>query len=161
MSKSGNSKTTAVALTKNSDVPSVLQAIEAKIQSIEKITTTPWQATTKCESFGNRNLRDETKLENLARALSALRGKKREYDAAFTDSRENLGMGKTNYPAFVDDGCTIEQWHHDIVLRMNIIEQEETLNKLNKHKAAMTKFLSEEDQKAAVINDFMNDFINK
>lgn len=146
-------KETGVAtLTVESSVPSVLSTLDAKISSLKKVVDTPYKTTGNLDGFGD--IKQETKIENLIRANSMVRSKA----AAYADSIVDLDLGSA--PAFSISGGDVEAWKQDIKLRIAIIQHKETYDKLTAYKEKMSKFLSEADQKA-ILMDEMAAFISK
>jgi len=127
-------------------VPDVLDALNKKIASLKHIEESKYKTTGILEQFGD--IKAEMKIENLIRAYSSIIGREKLYNEAAAQ----LGRGKS-YPAFVVSGGNAEDWKNDITLRINILEHKETLDKLNAFKEKMSKFLSEEDQKAILMKE--------
>jgi hypothetical protein len=139
-------KATTALMVKGQDVPSVLQILEEKISSLKHITDTVYKTTGNLEGFGT-NIQKEMKVENLIRAFGSVMARSEVYNAAAK------ALGQKTYPAFEVSGGDMEAWKHDIILRINIINHQETLDKLNGYKEKMSKFLSEEDQKSMLLKE--------
>ena len=142
-------KSTAIMLSKNAEVPQVLETLEKKLASLKEIVETPYKTQGNLEGFGD--IKAETKVENLIRAFSSVRGREDAYNKAAKELSINT------YPAFNISGGDAAAWKSDITLRIAIIEQKTTYDKLNNYKERMAKFLSEEDQKEMLIKEMMND----
>lgn len=134
----------AVAVTDN--VPSVLDALNAEIASLKHIQETQYK-TTGLPGMDFGNIKEEKVLDNLYRLASALVGKKHFYEKGM----EWLGIN--TYPPFRWSGYSIEEWRDDILLRIAVLEHKDRLDKLNEFKDKMSKFLSEEDQKAILFKE--------
>jgi len=145
------SEKTEVALI-DAGVPQVLQLLNDKIASLKHIEETVYKTTGNLEGFGD--LTKETKLENLIRAYSSVFLREKHYNEAAAD------LGLKRYPAFSISGGNTKQWKHDIELRINIITHKESLDKLNGYKEKMSKFMSEAEQKAILIQE-MTEFFGK
>lgn len=147
-----NNKATTALMVKGQDVPSVLQVLEEKIASLKHITDTVYKTTGNLEGFST-NIQKEMKVENLIRAFGSVMARSEVYNGAAK------ALGQKTYPAFEVSGGDMEAWKHDINLRINIINHQETLDKLNGYKEKMSKFLSEEDQKSMLLKE-MADFMS-
>ena len=141
---------TTVALTGN--VPEVLVILEEKLKALKTIEETAWKCPTNLDGFGN--IQSEMKIENLIRAYSSVKMREEGYTKAAIE------LGLKTYPAFNINGCNVEQWKHDIDLRIQIINHKETFDKLTTFKDKMSSFLSAEDQKGILMKE-MSDFLTK
>lgn len=143
---SGKKKDSSVALVKkDAGVPEILSALDREIKSLEHITDTVYKTTGRLTGFND--IKTETKVENLIRAFSSVLGKSKMYGDAIAE------LGLPIAPQFTIDGGTVEDWKHDITLRINIINHKDKLDKLNEYKNKMSKFLSEQDQKAMLMEE--------
>jgi len=120
-------------------IPDVLEMIKEKIKSFKGIETTKFKTAGKLSGFGDINT--ETKVDNLIKAYSSVKGRSEAYAAAAKD------LGVDTFPEFVLDGGTASDWKHDINLRIQIITHKEELDKYKALEEEATKFLSQEDQK--------------
>lgn len=136
---------TAVAVVGNAGVPEVLSLLDQKINSLKHITDSVYRTTGQLQGFGD--IKSETKIENLIRAFSMVRGKSDAYASAAKE------LGLTTVPAFSVDGGNVDDWKQDIILRINIISHKEQLDKLTEYKNKMSKFLSEADQKEILMKE--------
>jgi hypothetical protein len=109
-----------------------------------------YKTTGNLDGFGD--IKQETKLENLIRAFSSVKGREKAYDDAAKD------LGLTTYPQFSISGGTAADWKQDIVLRIDIITHKDKLDKLNDYKEKMSKFLSAEDQKTMLLKEMTEFF---
>jgi hypothetical protein len=134
-----------VALMDTTNVPSILQALEAKIKSLDHVSDSKYKTSGNLEGFGD--IKKETNVGNLIKAFSSVRGR----GAAYNDAASDLGI--TTFPVFEISGGSVSDWKQDITLRINILTHKETLDKLNSYKEKFQKFLSEEDQKAMLLNE--------
>ena len=141
MSKKNN---TELALS-NSQVPDVLSLLDKQIAGLKKIADSVYKTTGQLTGFGD--IKQELKLENLIRAFSMVKGKENAYNEAAKE------LGLASYPQFSIDGGTAADWKQDILLRIEIITHKDKLDKLNAYKEKMSKFLSEEDQKAMLMKE--------
>jgi len=133
-----------------SQVPDVLTLLDKQIAGLKKIADSVYKTSGVLEVFGD--IKVETKLENLIRAHSMVINKEEAYN------RSAKILGLTTYPQFSISGGTSKDWEQDILLRIDIITHKKKLDKLNAYKERMSKFLSEEDQKAMLLKE-MAEFI--
>lgn len=141
MSKKNNTELALVS----KDVPNVLELLDKEIAGLKKIADSIYKTTGALTGFGD--IKQEMKLENLIRAFSMVKGKENAYNEAAKE------LGLTTYPQFSIDGGTSADWKQDILLRIEIITHKDKLDKLNAYKEKMSKFLSEEDQKAMLMKE--------
>ena len=137
-------KTTDVALI--SDVPSVLDKLNAEISSLKKIEESVYKTTGKVDGLGI-DIKTELKVDNLIKAFSSISGRAKAYGEAAQE------LGQKSVPQFTVGGGTVDEWKSDIMLRIDIINHKEKLDKLKGFKDKMSKFLSEEDQKAILLKE--------
>ena len=142
---SNDKKTTALAVNgiDLKDTISILAKLDEQLSQLKKIEETPYKAGTNLEGFGD--VRVEQKIENLGRAFSMVRGK----NDAYVNAMEELG--ETEYPVFTISGGTVEDWKHDIKLRLQITKQEVRSKALKEAKDKISKFMSEEEQKKSIL----------
>ena len=141
-----NKKKNEVALSSNTlSVPAVLERLNAEVAKLKHISDSVYKTSGTLTGFGD--LKNETKIENLVRAFSMVRGK----ENAYNDAAKELELKQ--YPQFTVDGGTAADWKQDILLRINILEHKDKLDKLNAYKEKMSQFLSAEDQKAIVLKE--------
>lgn len=119
-------------------VPDVLTILNDKLKSLKAVTECSYKTSGNLEGFGD--IKNETKVENLIRAFSSVRGKETAYNAAAKE------LGLTTYPAFSVSGGNSEDWKQDILLRKAVIEHADTQKKLEDLSSKAQKFLSEKDQ---------------
>jgi len=148
MSKS--SKPTELTLT--TGTPDALKVINEKIAALKHIEESVYKTNGELEGFGN--IKNELKLENLIRAYSVVRAKEKAYDEAAKE------LGLKTFPQFSVGSGTAEDWKKDILLRIEIINHKDTLDKLTSFKTRMEGFLSEQDKKALLLKE-MEDFLSK
>jgi len=143
--------TTAVALM-NTSIPEVIEVLNQKLAALKHINECVYKTNGEMKPFGN--LKDEMKVENLIRMYSSIRSREKTYNEAAAE------MGLKSYPVFSDNG-TAADWKQDILLRKDIIEQKETLDKLNEFKAKASKFVSEEQQQQMLLKEMADFFAKK
>jgi len=141
------------ALARIDEVPEVLTLLDQEIGKLKAVTESVYKTTGNLEGFGD--IKTETKIENLIRAFSSVKGREKAYD----DAAKHLGL--TTYPAFSISGGNAADWEKDIRLRIDVITHSDKLAKLNEYKDKMSKFLSAEDQKAMLLKDMTEYFKNK
>ncbi len=130
------------------EVPNVLDKLNQKIKGMEKIADSVYKTNGKPVIGGQTfDIKVATDKKELVKAYAVLKHKKTSYD----DAQFELGIGAIE--PFTEQGSTLDEWKDDIKLRINIIEQEGTLKKLNEYKEKFSKFLSEEDQKSILMKE--------
>ena len=141
---------TAVAIINGSNVIDSLAQIDEKLKSLKHITDSTYKTSMSLPGFPN--LKDETSVTALIKALSSVNGREKAYNEA-------AGLvGLTSYPAFSEGGGTTKDWIQDIQLRIAIINSKETHDKLQEYKTKMSTFLSQQDQKN-MLEQEMNNFL--
>ena len=146
-------KETSNALAINTPTMDVLEVLNKKISDLREVTECSYKTSGQLEGFGD--IKTETKVENLIRAFSSVRGREKAYE----DAAKELGL-KT-YPAFTVNGGNSESWKSDILLRKAVIEHADELKKLNEYKEKISRFMSEADQKAQLLKEMTDYFSNK
>ena len=136
---------TEVALGTQFDVPSIIQVLDAKLNSMKHITESKYRTSGTLDGIGD--IKKETKIENLIRAYASIIAREEVYNKAAIE------LGITTYPTFEANGSSSEDWKRDIKLRIDIINQKETADKLTEYKDKMSKFLSAEDQKNMLMTE--------
>lgn len=151
MSK-GQKNTSAVA-TVDTAIPTIVSMLEQKLTEIKKITDSPYKTSGQFSANGiTLDLKSETKIERLVEAFAAAKSRSK----AVTDAQIELGV-KTMSEYRVG-GFPLDDWKHDIKLRIAIIEQEETTKKLSSYKEKFAALMTQEDQKALLIQQFQAEF---
>jgi hypothetical protein len=141
-------------ISKGTPVPDILKKLDEEIAKLKHVAETPYKTTGQLEGFGD--LTKETKIPNLIRAFSMIRGKERAYNEAAED------LGLTTYEPFTISGGNGEQWKADIQLRIAVINHKDQLDKLTEYKKKFTEYLSKEDQFGMLIGNMVNDLgLNK
>lgn len=133
------------AIAKTGDVASVINVLDAKIKSLDHISDSKYKTSNKLDGFGD--IKSETKIDNLIKAYSSIKGREK----AYTEAAEDMGL--TTYPQFEVNGSTADEWKSDIMLRIAIINHKDTLDKLTAYKEKMQQFMSKEEQKAALLQE--------
>jgi hypothetical protein len=136
---------TEVALGTQFDVPSIIQVLDAKLNSMKHITESKYRTSGTLDGIGD--IKKETKIENLIRAYASIIAREEVYN------RAAIELGITTFPTFEANGSSSEDWKRDIKLRIDIINQKETADKLTEYKDKMSKFLSAEDQKNMLMTE--------
>lgn len=140
-----STRATEVALGTQFDVPSIIQVLDAKLNSMKHITESKYRTSGTLDGIGD--IKKETKIENLIRAYASIIAREEVYN------RAAIELGITTYPTFEANGSSSEDWKRDIKLRIDIINQKETADKLTEYKDKMSKFLSAEDQKNMLMTE--------
>lgn len=133
-------------------VPSVIEKLDEKLDSLKHITETKYRTSGVIE--GVTDIKKETSIETLVRGLASIMVRKESYDRAAKE------LGLTTYPQYQIGGCSLEDWTHDIKFRIDVLTHKETTDKLKEYRDKMSKFLSEQDQKQMLLNE-MSSFLKK
>lgn len=150
-------KKNELAVLNQKDALPLIAALDKKLQAMEQVRTTSWKTNGNIsEDFPD--IREERDNTNLIKALSVVRVRATAYNEAAESSEANFGMSLKAFPVWKHNGFTLEEWHHDIVLRYKINNQEETEQKIKKHRDALKEFVSKEERKANAIKEIINDF---
>jgi hypothetical protein len=151
MARKATPKATEVALGTQFDVPSIIQVLDAKLNSMKHITESKYRTSGVLDGIGD--IKKEVKIENLIKAYASIIAREEVYN------RAAIELGITTYQTFEANGSTSEDWKRDIKLRIDIINQKETADKLAEYKDKMSKFLSAQDQKNMLMAE-MTSFLN-
>ena len=149
MTKKAN-KNNSLALSTADGARGMLTILNEKIAALKHIEESVYKTGGNLEEFGD--IKAETKVENLIRAFSSVRGR----ENAYNDAAKELGL-KT-YPVYTVNGGNAEDWKKDILLRKAIIEHKDELDTLNAFKAKAADFLSKEDQQMMLIDEMKKHF---
>lgn len=128
----------------------ILDKLDLEISQLKAIETTTWKTNGDLEGFGN--IKSEKKIENLIRAYSFVLAKSKFYNESA------LALGVKTFPVFTIGG-TLEEWEHDIKLQISIVSHQDKYDKLKKAKDALSKFLSEDEQKMAILKEVAEMFV--
>ena len=136
------------------NVPAQLEIIKAKIEKLAFVSETPYKTGGVLDTFGD--IKTMTKIEDLIKAYSAVKNR----EISYNDAAKDLGLKKpgSQYPVFSANGFAASVWLEDIKLRISVINQKETYDKLKAIENKMSQFLSDEDKKALAMKE-MNDLI--
>jgi len=126
-------------------VPDVLSILNDKLNTLKVVTECAYKTSGNLEGFGD--IKVETKLANLIRAFSSVKGREIAYNDAAKD------LGRTTYPAFEISGGNTSDWKQDIKLRIAVIEHADTQKKLQDLSDKAKSFLTAEDQYKIFLRD--------
>lgn len=145
MTKKAN-KTEVLVIDNNNlpAVPTMLEKLKEELNGLKAITETSYKTDGNVEGFGN--IQNETKVENLIRAWSAVKNKAN----AYADAANDLGL--STFPAFKIGNSTPEAINHDIKLRMAVIKHADRKAELDALVKEGEKFLTEKDQYQIYLN---------
>lgn len=147
MTKKG-SKNTAVAIKSQfdlKDTAGILEKLDGALAELKRVEESPYKTSGQLDGFGD--IKSETKIDNLIKAFSSVKGRAN----AYTDASVDLGI-KT-CPAFNVNGGSVDDWKHDIMLRIEIITYKEKYDKLKSAKEKLAVFLTEEERKIAILSE--------
>lgn len=151
MAKTKNNQVAVIG--NNQSIPDLIEFIKTQEKALEHIAETNYRNSTDLkEPFGD--IKTETKIENLIKAWASIKGKEKAYNEAAKD------LELKAFPQFVRNGNTAEDWKHNIMLRIAVINNADEIKKLKEFKDKLSKFVSEEDQKAMLIKE-MADYFKK
>lgn len=137
-----------LALDSQFSVPDVITVLDEKLKALKHVTDTKYRTSGVLDGIGD--IKSETKIDALIRALGSVMAREEIYNRA----AEELGL--TTYPSFQINGCSVADWKHDIRFRIDVINHKETADKLKEYRDKMSKFLSEQDQKNMLMNEMAN-----
>jgi hypothetical protein len=135
-----------VALTFTSNqVPDMIKVLEDKLAAFDGISESNYRTSGQIDGLGD--IKTMTDLSSLIRANGMIMQSEEYYN----QSAQAMGLDK--YPQFSYKGNTAEDWKKDIKLRYDLINQKETIDKLNHFKSKLETFLSEEDKKNMLLKE--------
>ena len=133
-------------------VPKAIKTIEEKLKAIKKITSQSNK--TNGKFYWNPNYQHGTPINLFSVKDISLLTNMHQYirtkHVAYAESAKELGLKE--YPAFTWLDYTYEEWDFDIKMRIAIIKQHTTVAKLERGKAALEKFLTEEHQIESIVS---------
>lgn len=135
---STKTKTTALAV---NGVLGGIELVNQRIADLKHIQESVYKTSGKVTGFPG-NIQTETNVSELVKLYSSVRARKQSYDA----SADELGI--QSLPVFRVDGGTLEDFAHDVKLRIAIIQNKETLDELNAIKKEFTELMDKEDRMA-------------
>ena len=154
-----SNKNVAVSSAKSS-VPAVIttaqnaseaiKVIEQKLAQFTAVSETPYKTGGKLNLplTGKTISLDQAKdTEDLIRAMGNLNS----LESSYNQGAELLGL--TKYPAFKHEGYTVANWQADLVLRYQVVSQHEVVSKLKEQITKLRKFVSEEEQFTATLQE--------
>lgn len=144
-------KKQTTALSTNA-IPNAIAKLEEKLKSFEGINESAYLTGGEIEGF--HNLKEVADLKQLIKMAGTLVDSKRIYDSGAA------GLNLETFPMYEYKGFSVESWLKDIRLRYDLINQKETIDRMNEFKAELAQFLSDEDRKAIVLEklkDFMGE----
>ena len=146
---------TITALTRQSSVPDALQAINDRIAAMKHIQECVYLTSGKITtgSGGQKDIKEEKNVTELVKAFSGILFRAKAIEEAYDE------LGINSYPAVKVDGGTVEEWKKDILLRIEIINQKDTLDELNSLKKEWEDLMDKEDKKAMLVKK-MEKFAN-
>lgn len=124
-----------------------LEAIEKMKKSVEHINVSKYNCTEKTTIMDGICVQKEESIAKLIEAHAYLRKKKEAYD----ESAAILKL--TTYPPYKEDGVTCEDLCQDIELRVNIISNKKTLDKIKEFEKRAQELMSENDKKEKLAQD--------
>lgn len=148
---------TSTALTVQTSVPDAISVINEKIAKLKHIQDSVYKTPGRIQmAGGEKDIKVETSVTELVKAFSSVLFRAKAIDEAYTA----LGLDGKQRPVTKVDGGTVEEWTEDIKLRIAIIEQKETLDKLQSYKKQWEELMDKEDRKAMLLKD-MEQFVTE
>lgn len=139
-------KNTTTALTVSSSVPDVLKAIDKKMQSLKHIAESVYSTPKKISTAnGSVDISEVKDVNEVVKLLSSVNARIKAQEEAY----ELLGIA--SYPTVKVDGGTRDEWVKDAQLRIDIINQKDTLDELNSLKSEWSQLMDKEDRKAVLL----------
>lgn len=135
---------------------SLIAAVDAKIAAIKTISESPFKTGMNHPIMGN--LKTCTSIETLLKALANVIGMEAVYNKAGKRCSEVLNNGQ--FPTFHLEGGTAKHWEEDIKLRIQIVQQEDTLKKLSDYRTRLSNFMSEAEKKEMLLKE-IEEFMGK
>ena len=133
------------ALVKASDN---IKLLDAKIKEMKDIETSTWVTSGKITMIGGTlDIRTETSIERLVQGYANVSNSAERMASAYGE------LGITSYPVTKIDGASKDEWRQDILLRIKIIQQKDTLDKLKDMKHKWEELMDKEDRKAALADE--------
>ena len=129
---------TTLAVAQVTSVATGIAAVDAKLAQLQHIQDSVYKTSGKLPPFGD--IKTETDLSNLIKALSSVQGREEAYHKAAA----TLELG--NYPVFKIEGGTRTEWEADIKLRIQMIQHKSVYDKLVKIKKEYTELMDKEDR---------------
>ena len=151
MAKSTKTATETTLATTSGTVFEHLEKVKQKLSEIQKVTDSVYKTPGRVDTNGiSLDVKTETKVENLVAAYAGIKSKATAIEGAYAD----LGI-TTHKVVKVNDG-TVDEWKSDIMLRMNIINNQDKLNELNKIKDGLTELMGKEEKAALLMQKLEN-----
>lgn len=142
---------TGYEVTTATSVPDAIEKLNKRLSDLkhiaESVYKTPGKVST---SSGQKDIKEETNVTELVKCLSGILARAEAQEKAYD------ALGMTKYPVVKVDGGTVEEWISDIKLRIEIIEQKDTFDKLNGIKKRWEELMDKEDRKALLIKEMEN-----
>lgn len=123
-----------------SSVVNELQLIKEEINKLKHISESVYKTNGNVEPF--ENLQNLTSEQDLIKMYSAVRNRKIAYDDAADE------LNRRTVPVFKFEGSTLDDWKHDVELRLAIIEQKSTLDELTELKKGYEELMDKDDKMA-------------
>jgi len=144
MSKKATPRT-ALAV-QDGNVFEYLEKVQKKLKEVKQITDTPYKTPGRFTGSNGVTLdiKSEMNVDELVRGFSSIQARIKALDEGY----ETLGF--TSHKLSQVDGGSLADWTADIKLRINIINNQEKLNKLSKIKDGLTS-LMDNSQKASLL----------
>lgn len=127
-----------------------IQALEAKLASFEKVSTTPFKTGGKVTlpvAGSSVKLDECTDVELLIRAAGNIKLNEEVYN------RGAVAMNLNKYKAFNHAGYSAEDWLHDLNLRYAIVNQHDAETQVRDQINKLKQFVSKEEQFAMALQE--------
>lgn len=123
----------------------ILDKLDEALAKLKMVEESPYKTSGDPDLSPFGNIKTELKIENLVKLYSSIKIRATAYGDAMVD------LGIETLGAFTQNGGTLDDWKHDIKLRMDIVNYQDRYNKLKEAKEKLRGFLSEEEQKLIIL----------
>lgn len=136
-----------------SQLPKALEIITAKLTNIQRVTegvlkTNGMFTYTPANTAKSINIATSTDLQELIEVYSFLKSKADGYESAAKE------LGLTTFPVFKWLNYTFDAWKNDLMIRVAVVGSHNEITRLKNQKAELEKFLTKEDQLAALLKEY-------
>lgn len=151
MASKKTAEATGMELTVATKPHEAIEKLNERIAGLKHIQDSVYVTSGKITmATGQKDIKEETDIDKLVTALSSVVARAEQKEKAY----ELIGI--TSFPVVKVDGSTVEEWIKDVKLRIDIINQKETFDKLVAMKKRWEELMTNEDKKALLIAEMEN-----
>lgn len=137
----------AVVLNSKSSIMAGIEAAKGKLKEFKHIEDSKWQTSGKVimlngEEEDIKNIKCKTKLAELLGGF-IIRNE--------AQNQANIALGIKDHPVIKMDGYTLKEWTSDFILKKDIIENQDNIDKYKAIEKKLEGLLDKEDLKAAAM----------